>query len=91
MVLPQRSVRQASSGQRQPESLVDEARNQLLRSPYPAIRSLTCECCGQTLRLTGHVSSFFEKQLAQCAVMTVVRGVAALDNQVEVGKIDLSR
>ena len=54
-------------------------------SPYPEIRRLSCECNDDgVLFLRGHLASFYQKQLAQHAVLDL-EGVTQVVNEVEVG------
>lgn len=57
---------------------------QVLRhSPHPALRGLAVEESDETIIISGRVSSYYLKQLAQEAIMPL-RGVRALVNQVTV-------
>ncbi len=62
------------------------ARKALANSPIYALRVLQVEHDGDSLVLSGHVETFYHKQLAQEAVRAVV---AQLDliNEVEVGVV----
>ena len=68
-----------------PESyeVVEAARLCLRKSPYAAIRSLSCEYDHGVLVLRGRLSSFHEKQLAQ-VVIGHLAGVTQLIDEVEV-------
>jgi hypothetical protein len=46
----------------------------LARSPIPALRRLTVEETKTTIVLSGHLPSYYLKQLAQEAVMPVLAG-----------------
>jgi hypothetical protein len=59
------------------------ARICLRKSPYPAIRNLSCECDCGVLVLRGRLSSFYEKQLAQ-VVISQLPGIIQLANEAEV-------
>lgn len=62
-----------------------EAAEQCLRSsPYSALRGVTCECDHGVLLLSGHLPSFYYKQLAQEAVASVY-GICQVINRIEVG------
>jgi hypothetical protein len=60
-----------------------QAQALLLRTPYPALRSVSCECRGAELILRGRLPSFFLKQMAQSAVARLP-GVDRVVNQIEV-------
>jgi len=60
------------------------AQAELRRSSYFAIRGIDCEYDNGVLTLRGRLPSFFLKQMAQCAVSPQLRGVAIVDNQLEV-------
>ncbi len=64
-------------------SVVSRAVEALKRSAHPALRQLRVEETESVIVITGHVSSYYLKQLAQEAVMPV-RGVRELRNQVTV-------
>lgn len=49
--------------------VTEEARERLRRSPYMPVRALSCEFNRGVLRLRGSLSSFYQKQLAQEAVV----------------------
>lgn len=55
----------------------------LRNSPYRALHAVQADVQAGTVRLHGQVRSFYEKQLAQIAVMQV-EGVRHLRNEVEV-------
>lgn len=57
----------------------------LHNSPYTTLRRVSCECRLGVLFLTGRLSSFHQKQIAQEAVARV-RGVTQVVNQIEVGR-----
>ena len=56
------------------------ARECLRRSPYPAIRSVSCECRQGVLFLRGLLPTFYLKQLAQEAVAKV-EGISQVVNE----------
>jgi len=60
------------------------AQNALTASPVYALREIRVERHGKTLRLSGHVSSFYHKQLAQEVVRAVAEGFEVV-NTVAVG------
>jgi osmotically-inducible protein OsmY len=63
--------------------VTQEARDRLRRSPYMPVRSLSCEFDRGVLRLRGRLSSFYQKQLAQEAVIGM-SGVEEVINDVAV-------
>jgi osmotically-inducible protein OsmY len=63
--------------------VISPAAEALKRSAHPALRQLDVQETDSTIVLTGCVSSYYLKQLAQEAVMPV-RGVRQLLNQVTV-------
>jgi len=65
-----------SSAAREPlsapaRSIRQLAGDRLRSSPYPAIRSVACECHDGVLVLRGHLPSYYYKQLAQEAVAEI--------------------
>ena len=74
------------------ENVVDEnvqprAKAALTGSPFYELRALQVEYRDGTLLLSGHVSSFYHKQLAQEVVRAVCEGVK-LVNSVQVESLD---
>ena len=63
--------------------LSSHAMQALHRSSIPALRRLSVEESETSVRITGSVSSYYLKQLAQETVMPVLRD-RELQNQVEV-------
>ena len=60
------------------------AKERLRQSLYSGLQDISCECDGAgVLVLRGQVPTFFQKQLAQEAVLRL-KGVAQVVNQVEV-------
>lgn len=55
----------------------------LRRNSYLALANVSCDCRDGVLTLTGCVSTYYLKQLAQEAVADV-RGVVRIDNQIAV-------
>jgi osmotically-inducible protein OsmY len=55
----------------------------LRQSPHPALRNLSVEETESTVVLTGQVSSYYLKQLAQETVMPM-RGLRQLVNRIDV-------
>ena len=70
------------------ESLESQAMAQLRRSPYPALRQVSCELRDGVLTLTGRVPNYFQKQMAQSVLMHCLEGLAVIDNQLDVGYSD---
>jgi osmotically-inducible protein OsmY len=63
--------------------VTERARMRLCQSPYPALRTVSCEFDRGVLRLRGHLPSFYQKQLAQEAVARL-SGVTRVVNEVSV-------
>ena len=63
--------------------IAEAATDCLQNSPYQAVRRVLCECDHGTLFLRGHLSSFYEKQVAQETVARV-KGVTQVVNEIEV-------
>lgn len=57
----------------------------LRQSPIPALRKLVLDEGDQTVTITGNVSSFYLKQLAQETVMPMLNGRALFNRVVVVG------
>ena len=64
---------------------LERARVALTHSPILALRELDVQQSGESLIIRGHVSSFYQKQMAQEAVRSVCRDVELL-NTVAVGE-----
>lgn len=64
-------------------NVVSQATHALKRSSHPALRRLSVEGNEEILILSGQVSSFYLKQLAQETIMPV-RGELALVNRIKV-------
>lgn len=56
----------------------------LYKSPYRAMRRISCMCEDGVLFLRGHLLSFYEAQVAQEAVAKVT-GVVQVVNEVKIG------
>jgi osmotically-inducible protein OsmY len=67
------------------EKVMEAARRRLKRSPYPAIRDLSCQFERGTLVLRGCLPSYYQKQLAQVAVIGL-EGVVEVVNEAEVSQ-----
>jgi len=63
--------------------VVDQAAHALRRSLHPALRHLQVETSGTALIVSGKVTSYYLKQLAQETIMPV-RGELQLVNRVRV-------
>jgi hypothetical protein len=59
------------------------AKSRLQQSPYPEVRNVSCEVRDGVLLLSGRVSSYYFKQLAQTLVADA-NGVMQVNNQVNV-------
>ena len=64
-------------------SLADQVSERLRGSTYHALRVVTCHCDTGVVTLTGQVSSFHLKQMAQTIVGSL-DDVARVDNRIEV-------
>lgn len=64
-------------------SLCRQSRFRLAETTYPALRRVEIEDRQGTLILTGRVSTFYLKQVAQ-AVVARVKGVKSIVNRIEV-------
>ena len=64
-------------------SLEDRVQQQLGQSPYLGVRHVNAEIRQGVLILSGSVASFFLKQMAQTAVVTV-EGVESIINRIDV-------
>jgi osmotically-inducible protein OsmY len=64
-------------------SLADRVQRQLIQSPYLAVRRVSVEERQGVLTLSGRVSNFYLKQVAQAAVATV-EGVTSIVNRIDV-------
>lgn len=65
--------------------VAEAARLCLQNSPYWGLHAVSCECDCGVLFLTGHLASFYYKQLAQEAVARV-KGASMVINQIEVSQ-----
>ena len=63
--------------------IVQTAEECLRRSPYPMIRSVSCEYHQGTLVLRGQLPSFYHKQLTQ-SMVSGLPGVSQIVNLTEV-------
>jgi osmotically-inducible protein OsmY len=67
----------------QTERIAEAARERLAASPYSSIRRIDCSYADGVLVLSGEVSSYYEKQLAQ-SVLIGMEGVEQIANQLSV-------
>ena len=65
--------------------LQELARSALKSSGYRALALLECQARGDAVVLSGHVPSFYLKQVAQTVILRVA-AVAKIENRVEVGE-----
>ena len=65
------------------QDLADQARAELLRNPYLALRNVHCDYREGVLTLRGCLPSYHLKQVAQAAVASL-DGVDRVINQIEV-------
>ena len=70
----------------QSNHVLEAANDRLSRSTYPLLGRLACEYHDGVLVLSGRVRSFYEKQLAQESVRSLV-GVDQIVNDVEVESV----
>ena len=63
-----------------PEDVLSRAQNALNLSPIYALRDLKVERVGQQIVISGHVASFYLKQLAQEAVRSVAAGMHVVNS-----------
>ena len=61
-----------------------QAQAELRRSPYPSLHKLSCEHKDGVLKLSGQLSSFYLKQVAQTTVARQLEGTSRIENLVEV-------
>ena len=66
-----------------PELVEEQARVQLSRNPYLALRNVRCDYCAGVLTLRGCLPSYHLKQVAQAAVAALA-DVEQVVNQIEV-------
>jgi hypothetical protein len=66
-----------------PSQVVSQATHALKRSSHPALRKLSVEGTPETLIISGKVTSYYLKQMAQETIMPV-RGTLALVNRIDV-------
>jgi hypothetical protein len=64
------------------DDVAEVARGRLCNSPYPAIRTVSCDFENGILLLRGRLTSFHHKQLAQETVR--LAGVGQIVNAIEV-------
>jgi osmotically-inducible protein OsmY len=64
-------------------TIAEVAMERLRDSPYKAMRRVSCKCKHGVLILRGRLFSFYEKQIAQEAVLGVT-GVTQVVNEIEV-------
>ncbi len=71
------------------EDIRPRAQMALEKSPVHELRLLHVEACAQGLMISGSVSSFYHKQLAQEAVRAICEGIDIdLVNSIRVGRVD---
>lgn len=59
-------------------------REKLTRSKYRGIRRVSCKFEGEVLKLSGTVSTYYEKQIAQSLVLPLLIPNVHFENQLEV-------
>ena len=72
--------RKDGNGRDRSHEVTEAAKNRPQKSPYWAVRSLSCDCHGGILFLRGHLPTFYQRQLAQEAV-TKLEGVLHVMNE----------
>ncbi|MDB5349075.1 MAG: putative periplasmic or secreted lipoprotein [Planctomycetota bacterium] len=65
------------------ENIGIEAQERLRRCGYSALRDISCDVHGQSVRLAGRLPSYYLKQVAQ-AVVAEIEGVRRVINLIEV-------
>jgi osmotically-inducible protein OsmY len=65
------------------QEIADVAQSALRRSAYVELRNVSCDFSSGVLTLSGHVPTYYLKQLAQTSVADVP-GVIEIHNRVEV-------
>jgi hypothetical protein len=60
------------------------ARSALGESAYEPVRRVECAVSGSSLLLSGRVTSFYLKQIAQSVVSRRLNGAATIENRIEV-------
>jgi len=68
---------------RAPHALADRVQKAIVHSPYIARAAMQCETSGGRVTLRGRVGSYFQKQMAQEAVLRI-DGVTEIENLLEV-------
>ena len=63
--------------------VAEHAERILHESPYHQLHTLKCEFDSGVLTVRGRVSTFYLKQVAQCAIIQL-NGVVRIDNRIEV-------
>jgi hypothetical protein len=63
--------------------LKEVAEGILRRNPYLALKNVTCDLLGGVLVLRGRLPSYYLKQIAQEAVVSL-EGVERIDNRIQV-------
>jgi hypothetical protein len=66
------------------KSLESLVRAELLKSPYPPIRAVSCRLNVGVLTLRGSVPSYYLKQVAQRLAIAVIADRVAIENQLQV-------
>lgn len=69
--------------QRKAQTIVKQVQENLERSAYSALKTVSCECDGESLVLKGKLPNYYYKQLAQEAVRRI-EGIVRVINKIEV-------
>lgn len=74
------------SPEQHPDELSSEsaAHEELRKSSYPALRKVRCRVVNRRLAISGQVSSFYLKQMAQSLLLDRFGAELVVDNQLEV-------
>ena len=62
------------------QTVEERAQSALATSPIFGLRNLQVEHAGQSLLISGHVGTFYHKQLAQEIVRSVADGLAVVNS-----------
>lgn len=66
-------------------SIESEARKRLHTTGYTCLDRIDCRFCNGVLTLSGTVTSYYQKQVAQTAVLSL-EGIGQVKNEIEVRK-----
>lgn len=66
-------------------SIESEARQRLYATGYTCLKRIDCRFCNGVLTLSGTVASYYQKQVAQTAVLSL-EGIERVTNEIKVRK-----